>query len=144
MRRVLTRGMAGPREKLLKLRADQVPASRRDILHQVQLLTRRGLKEIGSRLDEVDARLDDMLGMLRDVPVAVTLLRRHRDWLYRSKLAWEPVFTGWAGLSGEVDEFLWKVVERTYAFLAPRFMSYQEWTQLDAKPKQRTLRATVW
>jgi hypothetical protein len=142
MRRTLTRGMLSLQEKLLRVKASDVPSSRRDTLHQVQALTRRGLKEITARFDGVDVRLDDILAMLRDTSAAIGWLRRQRDWLFRANHAWEPVFTAWAGVTSHVDEFLWKVVERTYAFLAPRFMSFQEWTAREARPQ--ALRAKVW
>jgi hypothetical protein len=144
MRRTLLRGMAGPQEKLLRLRAADFSAARRDTLHQVQALTRRGLKQISARFDEVDGRLDDTLGMLKDVLATIGWLRRQRDWLFRTNHAWEPVFADWARASGHIDEFLWKIIERTYLFLAPRFMSFQEWSVDNAKPKAQTLRAKVW
>jgi hypothetical protein len=144
MRRALTRGIAAMQEKLLRFRVSDFPNSRRDTLHQVQDLARRGLREITRRLDEVDARLDDTMAMLRDPSATIAWLRGNRDWLYRTNHAWTPVFTDWASTSGHVDEFLWKTVERTYAFLAPRFMSYKEWTVSDVKPMQQKLRAKVW
>lgn len=144
LRRTLARGMAGPQEKLLRVRTEQVPAGRRDLLHQVQKLARRGLKEISNRFDGVDVRLDDMLAVLSDTPASVVWLRRQRDWLFRTNHAWESIFTEWASVSGHVDGFLWKAVDRTYAFLAPRFMSYQEWLSHDHKPNQQGLRGTVW
>jgi hypothetical protein len=110
----------------------------------VQTLALRGLKEITRRLEEADARLDDPPAMLRDPPDAVDWLRRQRDTLFRVNRAWEPVFKAWAGASGQVDDFMWRVVETTYAFLAPRFMSVQEWAVVDAKPKQAAPRAQVW
>jgi hypothetical protein len=64
--------------------------------------------------------------------------------LFRTRQAWEPVFADWASASGHVDEFLWKTVERTYSFLAPRFMSFEEWTVLDAKQSKSALRGAVW
>jgi hypothetical protein len=143
MRRSLARGMAAPQEKLLRIPATKLPAGRRETMVHVQALMRRGLKEITYRFDDVDARLDDFMAMLRDTPAAIVWMRRQRDWLFRTKLAWEPVFTDWMNAPSAIDEFLWKAVERSYSFLAPRFMSFQEWSAVDAKPKQ-PMRATVW
>ncbi|MDR3533757.1 MAG: hypothetical protein P4L90_24745 [Rhodopila sp.] len=144
MRRTLARGISGPREKLLRIKADQVPVSRQETVKQVQALARRGLTEIMSRFDDVDIRLDDILAMLRDTPAAVAWLRRQRDWLFRTNHAWGPVFADWAGAPNHYDDFLWKVVERTYLFLAPRYMSFQEWSVNDIRMRQEPLRATVW
>lgn len=144
MRRTLTRGMAEPRDKLFPEVSDHVPLVRRDMLHQVQTLAQRGMDEITRKLDEADARLDDILAMMRDLDAAITWLREQRDRLFRINRAWEPVFEDWGSMSGRLDDFFWKAVERTYAFLAPQFMSFQEWTVIGSRPKQAGLRAKVW
>lgn len=56
MRRTLTRGMAAPQEKLLRIQLNQMPVGQRDTMKRVQALATRGLKEITSRFDEVDAK----------------------------------------------------------------------------------------
>jgi hypothetical protein len=144
MRRTLTRGMSEQRDKLFPTLSDHIPAARRDMLRQVQILTRRGTAEITRKLDEADEGLDDILGMLREPATAIDWLRHQRDRLFRMHRAWEPVFEDWCNMSGHLDDFFWKAVERTYAFLAPRFMSYQEWAVIDAKPKPVGLRAKIW
>jgi hypothetical protein len=144
MRRALSSGMAGPEEKLLRIPISQLPPHRREMMLHVQALARRGMKGVTNRLVEVDGRVDDTLTMLRDTKAAIDWLRSQRNWLFRTKRAWDPVFADWMGASPTVDEFLWKVVERTYAFLAPRFMSFQEWAVVDAQPKQQKLRGKVW
>ena len=144
MRRALIRGILKLQEKLMRIDLAQVPAARHDTVQQVQTLGRRGLEQITRRFDAVDARLDDILTLIRDLPQAVAWLRTQRDWLFRTNHAWSPVFTDWASVSGRLDEFLWKVVERSYSFLAPRFMSVQEWAILDAPPKPAPVRARIW
>jgi hypothetical protein len=126
MRRTMIRGMTALREKLLRIDVTQLPASRQETLKQVQLLTRKGLSEISTRFDLIDARLDDLLALLNKLEAAVVWLRHQRDWLFRTNHAWTPVFNDWANAPSQFDEFLWKVVERTYPFLAPRYMSFQE------------------
>jgi hypothetical protein len=144
MRRTLIRNIDGLRDKLLRIDVTQVPTSRQDTVKQVQALTRRGLTEITNRFDEVDLRLDEILAMLSDLPAAVAWLRRQRDWLFRTNHAWGAVFADWASAPSHFDDFLWKVVERTYLFLAPRFMSFQEWTVRDARHKAEAMRVKVW
>jgi hypothetical protein len=144
MRRTLIRGIMGLQEKLLRIDLSQVPSARHDTVQQVQRLGRRGLTEITHRFDAVDVRLDDVLALVRDLPQAVAWLRSQRDWLFRTNHAWSAVFADWATASSHFDDFLWKVVERTYSFLAPRFMSVQEWAIRDASPKQEDARAQIW
>jgi hypothetical protein len=144
MRRPLTRGVTNMREKLLHISTGDVPISQQETFKQVQSLARLGIKEVMNRFDEVDVRLDDFLGVLRDMQVAIAGLRRQRDWLFRTNRAWTAVFTDWEAAPKHFDEFLLKVVERTYLFLAPRFMTFQEWTTIEAKLQKATLRAKVW
>jgi hypothetical protein len=42
------------------------------------------------------------------------------------------------------DDFFLKVVERTYSFPAPGFMSFQEWAIKAAERKKTKLRAQIW
>ena len=144
IRRTLLKGITGPREKLLRVDLAVVPGDRKDTVKQVQALARKGLAEITSRFDVVDVRLDDLLAMLRDMESAVPWMRRQRDWLVRTNHAWGPVFADWANAPSGFDDFLWKVVERTYLFLAPRFMSVQEWLSKDTKQKKEEMKITVW
>jgi hypothetical protein len=144
MRRTLTRGIGSIRGKLLSVQLGEVPISQQDTVKQVQALARRGIREIMSRFDEVDARLDDFLGLLRDLPAAVAGLRRQRDWLFRTDRAWASVFADWAAAPKYFDDFLLKVVERSYSFLAPRFMSFQEWTTTESRMKKSAKRMKVW
>lgn len=144
MRRTLIRGMLALRDKLLRVDLVQVPTSRQDTVQQVQSLARRGLSDITQRFDAVDIRLDDVLAMVRDLPQAVGWLRAQRDWFFRTNHAWAAVFAEWANAPSYFDDFLWKVVERTYAFLAPRFMSFQEWAVRETRLKPEAVRAHVW
>jgi hypothetical protein len=144
MRRPLSRGVTNMRDKLLHIDSGEIPISQQETFKQVQSLARLGIKEVMSRFDEVDVRLDDFLGVLRDIPAAIAGLRRQRDWLFRTNRAWTAVFTDWEAAPKHFNEFLLRVVERTYVFLAPRFISFQEWTTAESKFKKTTLRATVW
>jgi hypothetical protein len=144
MRRTLIRGISGPRDKLLRIKLAEVPIARQETVKQVQTLARRGLAEITGRFDAVDQRLDDVLAMVRDLPPAVAWLRAQRDWKVRTNNAWAPVFNDWASAPSHFDDFLWKVVERTYTFLAPRYMSFQEWSIRDTRVKSDTMRSDRW
>lgn len=144
MRRTLARGIDTLRDKLLNVRVSEVPLSERETVNQVQILARTGIKQIMSRFDDVDVRLDDILAMLRDPPAVVAGLRQQRNWLFRTNRAWGTVFADWEAAPKRFDEFALKVMERTYLFLAPRFMTFQEWSATAVKLKGRGIRATVW
>jgi hypothetical protein len=143
MHRSLTRGLTTMSEKLLR-NQDQVPAQHLETIKQVQSLARSGMAEIKRRFQEIDDRLTDFLAVLIDLPPSIAWLRSQRDWLFRTNHAWEPVFNDWASAPKHFDEFFMKVVDRTYVFLAPRFMSVQDWDIRDTRLKQAKVRAKVW
>ncbi len=144
MRRVLTKGITSMRDKLLRVQMDKVPIGRQDTVKQVQTLARRGVAEITNRFNDIDVRLDDILAKLRDVPGTTALIRRQRDWFSRTNQSWGPVLTAWNSAPSHFDDFLWKVVERTYLFLAPRFMPFKEWISVEAKFSKEKMKVTVW
>jgi hypothetical protein len=144
MRRILNRGISTVADKLMRRSAADLPAARRETMKQVQLLARRGIAEINRRFDEIDAGLDDVLTMLKDVPGTITDMRKKRDWLFRINRSWTTMFNDWQGASNHFDEFLWKVVERSYTFLAPRYMPYQEWTTMSIPTKDQAPLVKVW
>jgi hypothetical protein len=144
MRRLNSRGIGAMREKLLGFSLGQVPTSRRDTFKQVQALSRRGLDQISTRFDDVDVRLDDVLVIMRDVPAAVGWLRHQRDLLFRINYAWAGVFADWERAPKHYNDFFAKAVERTYLFLAPRFMTFQEWATQESRQKQEPVQTRVW
>ena len=143
MHRSLTHGLGMMNEKLIH-NHDQVPAVHQEVIKQVQALGRLGMNEIMRHFEEVDARAADVVAMLRDMPAATAWLHRQRDWLYRTNRAWDPVFKDWARAPKHFDDFFLSVVERTYGFLAPRFMSFQDWTIKETRLNKAKIRATVW
>jgi hypothetical protein len=144
MRRILGRNLQVMRERLVGRSIPELPSVRRDTYRQVQALARRGVGEITRRFDDIDASLDNVLALLRDTPGTVATLRRKRDWLFRTNHAWNPVFNDWSSAPVQYDEFLWKTVERTYQFLAPRYMPFHEWSVTGGTVKQEGTHQKVW
>ena len=64
---------------------------------------------------------------LRNIDSQRSLIRSSRDWLYRLSRAWEPILQDWEEAAGLPEAELWQLIERTYRFLAPRYMPVQEW-----------------
>ena len=79
-----------------------------------------------------------------DTAAAIGWLRGERDWLFRTENAWKAIFNDWTNAPNHYDDFLWKVVERSYAFLAPRFLSFQEWKTQDSGFRKEAVTAKVW
>jgi hypothetical protein len=107
-----------------------VNSERQTTLMQVRRLTRLALQQISGRFTELDAQTAEVMAALRNAAGHRSFIRSHRDWLYCSRRAWEPVLADWSAAAPVLDDTAWPRLARTYQFLAPRFMPVQEWTSV--------------
>jgi hypothetical protein len=123
-------------------------SERQTTLTQVRRLTRLALQQISNRFADVDRRTSEVLSMLRNAEEHRNLIRAARDWMYCSRRAWDPTFLDWAAAAPGIDESTWPRLQRTYQFLAPRFMPVQEWSDLlgnrPVGDKPRVENVMVW
>ena len=105
-------------------------STRLDALKQVQRLAALALAQVANRFDEIDGQTSEIIATLCNVEAQRVFIRSNRDWLHRSRRAWEPVLAGWQPPPTRLDDATWRLVQQTYHFLAPRFMPAQEWQHL--------------
>lgn len=116
-------------------------------LMQVQRLAATALASVAVRFDEVDAQTGEVMSALRNIESQQSFIRSNRDPLYRSLRAWEPILREWDGLEDEPDDGIWALINRTYQFLAPRYMPTQEWQSPEGqrpRPSKKQLNAMSW
>jgi hypothetical protein len=120
-------------------------ASHLETLTQVRRLTATALKQIGLRFDELDAQTGEVMSALRNADGQRTFIRSNRDWLYRTLRAWQSLLAEWERAGISFDEGILQLLNRTYQFLAVRFMPVTEWAAA-SRPKQEkdTTRRMVW
>jgi hypothetical protein len=127
-----------------------VSADRKMLLARIDRLATLALEQISTRFVLVDGQTREVLSTLRNANAHRAFIREHRDWLYKSSRAWESILAEWdASLMPGLDESTWARLNRTYHFLAPRFMPMQEWfsaeMQASARSKNRMKTGTmVW
>lgn len=135
--RVQSMSVAIDRLALSTIRGD---STRLNALTQVQRLTATALRQFSRRFTEVDAQTSEVISMLRNVEGQRVFIRSNRDWLHRTRLAWESILRQWRPPPQQLDDMSWGLITRTYQFLAPRFMPVQEWQLLNttrgAKPRK--------
>jgi hypothetical protein len=102
-------------------------AERQTTLTQVRRLAQIARTQLAARFAEVDAQTAEILGALRNAESQRAFIRSSRDWLYRSRRAWEPLLADWDAAGTGLDDAAWLRLGRSYQFLAPRFMPVQEW-----------------
>ena len=112
-------------------------SARMETLTQVRRLSGAALKQIATRFEELDAQTGEVMAALRNVDRQRLFIRSNRDWLYRSQRAWEPLLTEWDDIAGIQDQGFWPLLNRSYRFLAPRFMAVTEWTRATRQMPRR-------
>lgn len=105
---------------------------RQATLTHVRRLAGIARDQLAARFAEIDAKTAEIVGTLRSMDRQRAFIRAHRDWLYRTRRAFEPVLADWEGAAPFLDDAAWARLGRTYQFLAPRFMPVQEWESATA------------
>ncbi|HEX5326924.1 MAG TPA: hypothetical protein VFW75_09680 [Acetobacteraceae bacterium] len=121
-------------------------ASQVETVGQVKRLSAIALRTIAGRFEELDGQTSEVITALRNVESQQALIRGHRDWLYRSQRAWEPILHEW-DRTGEMDGGTLALLHRTYRFLAPRFMPVTEWISTlhpARKPSLNSSARMIW
>jgi hypothetical protein len=112
-------------------------------LTQVRRLATTGLRQLAERFGQMDAQTGEVVSALRNTHGQRAFIRNNRDWLYRTFRAWEPILLAWDSADGLGDREMWALIERTYQFLAPRFMPVTEWISA-ARPQREDRARMVW
>ena len=105
-----------------------------EMLVQIGRLGAMAERQLRSRFAEVDAQTQPIAGLLSNVESQRTFIRSHRDWLYCSERAWQPLLDQWDRVRDDLvrdggSAGIAALLASTYQFLAPRFMPTMEWMQ---------------
>lgn len=146
LRSTLIERVSGFRNRAESLaRAHRGESQRALAAAQVARLARVADGRLGDRLQALDQV--DAAALLRTPPTVLPAMQAGRDVLHRNRLAWTPTLDAWDRLPGGAGTADWNLVDRTYRFLAPRYMSTTEWharfieTQVAA---DRALAQMIW
>lgn len=105
-------------------RAHRGESQRALTLGQVARLARVADTTLGERF----GALDTTAGRAAVAPqAAMPALEAGCDVLHRNRIAWTPTLDAWERLPGSAVLGDWTLLESTYRFLAPRYMSTREW-----------------
>lgn len=105
----------------------QVNIERRAMLIRVRSLAQRAVQQLSARFIDVDAQTGEVIATLRNAEAQRNFIRSNRDWLYRTRRAWEPILAEWSDAPVTMNNNAWHLIRLAYQFLAPRFMPVQEW-----------------
>ena len=111
------------------VRASGADATRFEVVTGVRRLTGTAVAHLQARFEDLDAQTGEVVALVRNLDNHRDFIRAHRDWLYGSLRGWEPILVEWERAGADWNEATQRLIERTYRFLAPRYMPTQEWRQ---------------
>ena len=107
-----------------KYRNDRMEAER---IARCRSLLDAGVEDWHARFQSVDADHADMMSALRDVEAKILALRETRDDLWQRMLVWDDLIREWDFAVIKRSNEALNLTDKTYRFLAPRFMEVDEW-----------------
>lgn len=85
------------------------------------------------------------MSALRNSESQRDFIRSNRDWLYRTQRAWQTLLVEWDAAGIGFDEGILLLLNRSYQFLAPRYMPVTEWVAVTRPSKKKNLeRRMIW
>ncbi len=132
------------RERIQKVRVlHSRTASIRESSDQVARLIERAVKEYQSMFDAIDERTSAVVPLLREIDDSIEYIRKMRDDLHVRFMAWDDLLAEWEPRLIEHSFKIADLLRTTHQFLAPRFMSFTDWTAIAREEQKKRSRLRV-
>jgi len=119
----------------------------REIIEAVQRLLKTAKERYSNSFGEIDGQTGEILSVLKKPAQQARYIRKMRDDLYCSLVAWSEITSKWNKAPVKRAESNVVLLRETYRFLAPRFMPMVEWVQSSRRAKASKAKAgtsVVW
>jgi hypothetical protein len=110
---------------------------------QVARLIERAKLEYQLIFDEIDDRTSAVVPLLREIDDSITFIRKVRDDLHVRFMAWDDVLKMWEPNLVEYSVQVNELLRKTHQFLAPRFMSFTDWTSVARQEQQKRAKLRI-
>ena len=132
------------RERIQKVRTlHSRTVSIRESSDQVARLIERAKAEYQAMFDEIDARTSAVVPLLRDIDDSIDFIRKKRDDLHVRFLVWDDLLKAWEPNLIEYSIQVNELLRKTHQFLAPRFMSFTDWTAIAREEQKKRARLRI-
>ena len=132
------------RERIQKVRVlHSRTVSIRESSDQVARLMERAKTEYQAIFDDIDSRTNAVVPLLRDIEQSIELIRKVRDDLHVRFMAWDDLLKEWEPSLVEYSIQVNELLRKTHQFLAPRFMSFTDWTAIAREEQKKRARLRV-
>ncbi len=132
------------RERIQKVRVlHSRTISIRESSDQVARLIERAKLEYQVIFDGIDERIADVVPMLRNIDESIVYIRKMRDDLHIRFLAWDDLLDEWKANLVEYSIKVNELLRTTHQFLAPRFMTFTDWTAVAREEAKKRARMRI-
>jgi hypothetical protein len=132
------------RERIQKVRVlHSRTVSIRESSDQVARLIERAVKEYQAVFDDIDERTSAVVPLLRDIDDSTDYIRKVRDDLHVRFMAWDDLLQEWEARLVEYSFKVNELLRSTHQFLAPRFMSFTDWTAIAREEQKKRTRLRI-
>lgn len=132
------------RERIQKVRVlHSRTVSIRESSDQVARLIERAKAEYQAIFDDIDNRTSAVVPLLRDIDQSIDFIRKIRDDLHVRFLAWDDILKAWEPSLVEYSVQVNDLLRTTHQFLAPRFMTFTDWTAIAREEQKKRARLRV-
>ncbi len=132
------------RERIQKVRVlHSRTVSIRESSDQVARLMERAVKEYQVMFDEIDERTSAVVPLLREIDDSIEYIRKKRDDLHVRFMAWDDLLAQWEPRLVEYSFKVSELLRDTHQFLAPRFMTFTDWTAIAREEQKKRSRLRI-
>lgn len=132
------------RERIQKVRTlHSRTISIRESSDQVARLIERAKSEYQAIFDDIDNRTSAVVPLLRDIDESIEYIRKVRDDLHVRFLAWDDLLKEWEPRLIEYSMMVGELLRKTHQFLAPRFMTFTDWTAIAREEQKKRARLRI-
>ena len=93
--------------------------------------------------DDIDDRTSAVVPLLRNIDESIEYIRKMRDDLHVRFLVWDDLLKAWEPNLVEYSMQVGELLRKTHQFLAPRFMSFTDWTAIAREEQKKRARLRI-
>ncbi|MFA7430495.1 MAG: hypothetical protein WCZ23_10095 [Rhodospirillaceae bacterium] len=101
-----------------------------EVVDPVARLMERAVAEFGAQFEQADAQTGEIMSALKNIDAQKVYIQDMRDELHIRLLPWDELLDEWHRLPSKKTEWAEDLLNRTYRFLAPRYMPVDEWCMM--------------
>lgn len=115
-------------------------------IDQILRLMRVPIKAWKGEFEMADAQTGEILMVLKNIDMQISFIRETRDDLHRRFMAWSGILKTWEKVEPGSEPYGFsEMLRELNRFLAPRYMSIQEWVLIDAQTEKKQIStAMTW